>query len=155
MSESTKIKLEIGDTAPDFVTKIETGEDVHLYDVLDSGKKVLLVFYPADFTPGCTTQLCGIRDIYREYTDLGVTVLGINPGNAESHVKFIKQHKYQFNIAVDEDRQIIEKYGAKGFLYGRPRIMRGVFLIGSDKKIIYRFWGQQDNQKIINILKEL
>jgi thioredoxin-dependent peroxiredoxin len=154
MSESTKIKLEIGDIAPDFVAKIETGEKVHLYDILDIGKKVLLVFYPKDSTPGCTTQLCGIRDVYKEYSDLGVTILGINPGDAQSHAKFIEQHKYPFSIVVDEDRQIIEKYGAKGFLYGRPRIMRGVFLIGSDKKIIYRFWGQQDNQKIINILKE-
>jgi thioredoxin-dependent peroxiredoxin len=155
MSESTKIKLEIGDIAPDFVAKIETGEKIHLYDILKSGKKVLLVFYPADFTPGCTAQLCGIRDIYSQYSDFGVTILGVNPGDADSHKKFIDHHKYQFSIAVDEDRQIIEKYGAKGFLYGRPRIMRGVFLIGSDKKIIYRFWGQQDNQKILNILKEL
>jgi thioredoxin-dependent peroxiredoxin len=155
MSEHTKIKLEIGDIAPDFVTEIQTGEKVHLYDLLEQGKKVLLVFYPADFTPGCTMQLCGIRDIYKEYADLGVTILGVNPGSGESHQKFIEHHKYQFDIAVDKDKEIIEKYGATGFLYGRPRIMRGVFLIGSDKKIIYRFWGQQDNQKIINLLKEL
>jgi thioredoxin-dependent peroxiredoxin len=155
MSESTKVKLEIGDTAPDFVANIETGEKVHLYDILDTNKKVLLVFYPADLTPGCTTQLCGLRDVYKEYSDLGVTVLGVNPGDADSHTKFIEKYKYQFNIIVDQDRQIIEKYGAKGFLYGRPRIMRGVFLIGPDRKIIYRFWGQQDNQKILKILNEL
>lgn len=155
MSESTKIKLEIGDMAPNFVTTVQNGKKIDLYDILDSGRKVLLVFYPADSTPGCTTQLCGIRDVYKEYSDLNVTVLGVNPGNTESHTKFIEKYNYQFDIAVDEDRQIIEKYGAKGFLYGRPRIMRGVFLIESNKKIIYRFWGQQDNQKIINILKEL
>lgn len=154
MSETSKIKLEIGDIAPDFVTNNQAGDSVHLYELLNQNKKVLLVFYPKDFTPGCTNQLCGIRDVYKEYADLGVTVLGINPRNADSHAKFKAEYKYQFDILVDKDREIIEKYGAKGFLYGRPRIMRGVFLIGTDKKIIYRFWGQQDNQKIINLLKE-
>ena len=155
MSETTKIQLEIGDIAPDFDVVLQNNKKFNLYSNLSLGKKVLLVFYPADFTPGCTAQLCKIRDLYEEYSNLGVTILGVNPGTAESHDRFIKEHKYQFDIAVDEDRQIIEKYGAKGFLYGRPRIMRGVFLVGLDKKIIYRFWGQQDNQKIINILKEL
>lgn len=154
MSETTKIKLEIGDIAPDFSAENQVGETIDLYKILDSKKKVLMVFYPADMTPGCTNQLCGIRDVYKEYSDLGVTVFGINPGTGESHQKFIDKYNYQFDILVDKDREIIEKYGAKGFLYGRPRIMRGVFLIGEDKKIIYRFWGQQDNQKIINLLKQ-
>jgi thioredoxin-dependent peroxiredoxin len=153
MSETPKIKLEIGDIAPNFTAKNQKNETVNLYDVLDSGQKVLLVFYPADFTPGCTAQLCGIRDIYKEYTDLGVTVYGVNPADAESHAKFVEHYNYQFDILVDQDREIIEAYGAKGFLYGRPRIMRGVFLIDSDHKILYRFWGQQDNAKIINLLK--
>lgn len=155
MSETLKIKLEIGDTAPDFVAEIQTGSKVHLYELLNQNKKVLLVFYPKDFTPGCTSQLCDIRDVYKEYQDLGVTVLGVNPGDADSHAKFKNEYNYQFDIIVDKDREIIEKFGAKGFLYGRPRIMRGVFLIGPDKKIIYRFWGQQDNQKIIKLLNEL
>jgi thioredoxin-dependent peroxiredoxin len=155
MNEKSKIKLEIGDIAPDFTTEVQNGDTFHLYEHLNKDKKVLLVFYPKDFTPGCTNQLCGIRDIYNEYLDLEVTILGVNPGDAQSHTKFKSEYNYQFDIAVDKDKEIIEQYGAKGFLYGNPRIMRGVFLIGSDKKIIYRFWGQQDNQKIINILKQL
>jgi thioredoxin-dependent peroxiredoxin len=150
----TKVKLEIGDTAPDFNATNQKNESINLYSILDSGKKVLLVFYPSDFTPGCTKQLCGIRDVYSEYESLGVTVLGVNPADAQKHAEFIEHYGYQFDILVDNDREIIDKFGAKGFLYGRPRIMRGVFLIGGDRKIIYRFWGQQNNEKIIELLKK-
>ncbi len=152
MSEQPKIKLEVGDIAPDFETINQNGDNIHLYDVLNDGKKVLLVFYPKDFTPGCTTQLCGIRDVFSDYKKFGVTVLGINPADSAKHTEFIKEYSFPFDILVDKDREIIDKYGAKGFLYGRPRIMRGVFLIATDKRIIYRFWGQQDNQKILQLL---
>jgi thioredoxin-dependent peroxiredoxin len=149
-----KIKLEIGNTAPDFTAINQKGEIVHLYDILDSGRKVLLVFYPKDFTSGCTTQLCGIRDVYSEYKKHGVVVLGVNPASEESHAKFIAEYSYPFDILVDTEKEIILKYGANGMLYGRPRIMRGVFLISTDKTILYRFWGQQNNEKVIDILAQ-
>ena len=152
MSEEPKIKLEIGDVAPDFVSLNQNGDNIHLYNILAGGQNVLLVFYPKNFTPGCTTQLCGIRDVFPDYKNLGVTVLGINPADSHKHAEFIKEYSFPFDIVVDKDREIIDKYGAKGFLYGRPRIMRGVFLIAPNKRIIYRFWGQQDNQKILQIL---
>jgi thioredoxin-dependent peroxiredoxin len=150
-----KIKLEVGDTAPDFTAVNQKEEKIHLYDLLNQGKKVLLVFYPRDFTPGCTKQLCGIRDIYSEYEKLGVTILGVNPAEAKKHAEFIEHHKYQFDILVDKEKEIIDSFGVMGSLYGRPHIKRGVFLIGPDKKILYRFWGQQDNEKIIELLKNL
>jgi thioredoxin-dependent peroxiredoxin len=154
MSE-VKTKLEIGDTAPNFVSINQKEEKICLYDLLNQGKKVLLVFYPRDFTPGCTKQLCGIRDIYSEYEKLGVTILGVNPADSQSHADFIEHHKYQFDILVDKEKEIINSFGVMGSLYGRPHIKRGVFLIGPDKKILYRFWGQQDNEKIIELLKNL
>jgi thioredoxin-dependent peroxiredoxin len=150
-----RTKLEIGDTAPDFISINQKEEKIHLYDLLDQGKKVLLVFYPRDFTPGCTKQLCGIRDIYSEYEKLGVTILGVNHAEAKKHAEFIEHHKYQFDILVDKEKEIINDYGVMGSLYGHPHIKRGVFLIGPDKKILYRFWGQQDNEKIIELLKNL
>jgi thioredoxin-dependent peroxiredoxin len=152
MTDEKKIKLEIDDIAPDFTAENQAGETIHLYSELENNKNVLLVFYPKDFTPGCTTQLCDIRDVFAEYKKHGVTVLGINPAESAKHAEFIKEYSFPFDILVDKDREIIDKYGAKGFLYGRPRIMRGVFLIGPNKRIIYRFWGQQDNQKILQIL---
>jgi peroxiredoxin Q/BCP len=145
--------IQIGDTAPDFTAKNQKGEDINLYSLLQKGQKVLLVFYPADQTPGCTKQLCGIRDVYKEYSDAGVTVLGVNKGNAESHQKFIDAQSYQFDILVDTDMEITESYGAMKKYFDNYIVKRGVFLIDSDKKVLYRFWGQQDNSKILDLLK--
>lgn len=144
--------IQIGDVAPDFTAKNQKGEDINLYTLLESGQKVLLVFYPADETPGCTKQLCGIRDVYKEYQDAGVTVLGVNKGTAASHQKFIDNQSYQFDILVDTEMKITEEYGAMKKYFANYIVKRGVFLIGEDKKVLYRFWGQQDNSKILDLL---
>jgi peroxiredoxin Q/BCP len=148
-----KVKLAVGDKAPDFTAKIQSGEEVTLSKILAGGQKVLLVFYPGDDTPGCTKQLCGIRDVYKEYTDQRVKVLGINHGNAISHQKFISKYNYQFGIVVDEKKEIINQYGATKLFFKNKTVKRGVFLINTDGKIEYIFWGQQDNEKILSMLK--
>lgn len=157
MATLDKVKLELGDIAPDFTATIQnpdgSTETVNLKQTLDSGQKVLLIFYPGDDTPGCTKQLCGIRDIYSEYSELGVTVWGVNHATEESHLKFIKKYSYQFGIIVDKEHEIREKYGAIKNMYGRLSTMRGAVLIDTNGKIIFKFWGQQDNQKIIDLLK--
>jgi thioredoxin-dependent peroxiredoxin len=147
------IKLKVGDTAPDFTSLTQSGEQIILSKLSQSGQKVLLVFYPGDDTPGCTKQLCGIRDFYSEYQQLGVRVLGINHGKAKSHQKFIDKYEYKFDIIVDENKQIIHQYGALKKFFNNLAVKRGVFLVGSGGKISYIFWGQQDNEKIIELLK--
>jgi len=144
--------IKIGDKAPDFTAKNQNGDEINLYSLLDSGQKVLLVFYPADQTPGCTKQLCGIRDVYQEYKDAGVTVVGINKGTAQSHQKFIDAQNYQFDILVDAGNDITEKYGAMKKYFANYIVKRGVFLIDTNKKVLYRFWGQQENEKILDLL---
>jgi peroxiredoxin Q/BCP len=155
MSED-KIKLKIQDTAPNFVAKVQNSdgslEEIELYKLLET-QKVLLVFYPGDNTPGCTAQLCGIRDVYSDYQKYNVKVLGVNPANGESHLKFIEKFNYQFGIIIDEDKTIREKYGAIGQFFKAVITKRGVFLINQDKTIDYIFWGQQDNQKIFDLLE--
>ena len=153
MSESHYLKPEINSNAPDFTLDNQKGESINLYQVLESGQNVLLIFYPADMTPGCTIQLCGVRDLYKEYTDMGVTVLGINHGDAKSHQKFIDQQNYPFDILVDVDKKISEQYGQLKFMFGHKSIKRGVYLIDSNKKIILIKQGQQDNQEILTLLK--
>lgn len=142
----------VGEIAPDFSLKNQNGEEISLYTLLDSGKKVLLVFYPADQTPGCTLQLCGIRDIYAEYQKHNVVVLGINKGSAQSHQDFITAQSYQFDILVDDQEVVTNLYGAKKLFFKNLMTKRGVFLINTDKKIIYRQWGQHDNTKILDVL---
>lgn len=159
----SKVELKVGDIAPDFTAEVQNAdgsiETITLSEFV-AGKnptnkptKALLVFYPADQTPGCTTQLCGIRDVYTGYQAVGVIPLGINPSSADSHLKFIQKHDYQFGIVVDQDKTIREKYGATKMFFTNKTTKRGVFLADENMKIIYQVWGQQDNAKIIAMLK--
>lgn len=149
---TTLPKLNVGSVAPNFSLSNQKGEIVQLSEILKGGKIVLLVFYPGDMTPGCTTQLCGIRDIYTEYENAGVKVLGINQGDEKSHQKFIKMHNYQFDILVDPDRKTALEYGAIKKMFGHNSTKRGVFLIDTNGKIIYQIWGQQDNRSILDFI---
>ena len=149
----SQVKLEVGDKAPDFTTVTQSGDKIDLYNLLGSGQKVLLVFYPGDDTPGCTSQLCGIRDVYSDYKKLGVRVLGVNHADAKSHQKFIDKFSYPFDILVDEGKVISHQYGAIKKFFANYVLKRGVFLIDTDGTILYIFWGQQDNQKVMDVLK--
>ena len=158
LEKKEKIVLKVNQAAPNFVAIVQyldKSEEIDLYKFLEEGKsrKVLLVFYPGDDTPGCTKQLCGIRDIYKEYQDLGVTILGVNPSNEKSHQKFIEKYNYQFGIVVDKDKEIREKYGAIGSFFGNATTKRSVYLIDSDKKILFIQQGQQNDQEILELLK--
>jgi thioredoxin-dependent peroxiredoxin len=153
MSESKS--LTVGQIVPDFTATIQnpTGIEVfNLKETLATGTKVLFIFYPGDDTPGCTAQLCGVRDVYATYQKLGVKVVGINHASSESHLKFIKKFEYPFGIIVDEDKSIRELFGAVGSFFGKPTTKRSVFLVDTDGIILYRFFGQQDNEKIFEML---
>lgn len=156
MTDATpKPVFQVGDKAPTFELSNQNGQIISSKQLLESGQKILLVFYPSDMTPGCTIQLCGIRDIYQEYQELNVTVLGINHGNQKSHQKFIDMHKYQFDILVDTDKTISREFGQIGSFFGNPTVKRGVILIDESGKIIYIKQGQQDNQEVIKFVKGL
>lgn len=146
-------KPKLGSLAPDFNAENQKGETITLKNLLKTGQKVLLIFYPADQTTGCTTQLCGVRDYYEEYKKAGVAVLGINHADAVSHQKFIDKHNYQFDILIDTNRMISENYGQLKFMFGHRSIKRGVYLIDTDGRVIYTVQGQQDNQVILDLLK--
>ena len=152
-TNAPKITLKVGDLAPSFQLPNQKGEIISSKELLASGQKILLVFYPSDMTPGCTMQLCGIRDVYQEYRDLNVTVLGVNHGNEKSHQKFIDMHNYQFDILVDTDKKVSQEFGQIGSFFGNPTVKRGVILIDTDSKIIYIKQGQQDNQDIFKFLR--
>jgi thioredoxin-dependent peroxiredoxin len=146
------VKLEVGQPAPDFTLTNQNNQEFKLSQALQKGK-VMLVFYPTDFTPGCTKQLCGIRDVYKEYADLGVKVVGVNKGTAQSHQKFIAEYGYQFDILSDPDNKIRDSYGAIKLFFNNITTKRGVVLVGQNGLIEYIFWGQQDNQTIIDFIK--
>ncbi|MFC1746828.1 peroxiredoxin [Candidatus Neomarinimicrobiota bacterium] len=88
---------------------------------------VLVYFYPKDFTPGCTTEACGLRDAYAEYEALGITILGISYDTPESHKAFKEEHNLPFTLLSDRETTTALLYGAKQ--PGRPAASRRSYLI--------------------------
>ena len=104
--------VEEGKPAPEFELTSDSGETVKLSDL--RGKQVVLYFYPKDDTPGCTTQACGIRDVYGEFEQTGAVVLGVSPDDERSHVKFKEKYDLPFTLLADEDHRVSEEYGVWG-----------------------------------------
>ncbi len=103
--------MQPGDTAPDFALEDENGATVRLADF--AGKSgVVLMFYPADNTPGCTKQLCTARDDADKYQAAGIAVFGINPGNAAKHKKFSERHGMTTPLLVDPRANVSRAYDA-------------------------------------------
>jgi peroxiredoxin Q/BCP len=106
--------LSKGDQAPEFTTVDESGNHFRLGDYL--GQKVVLYFFPRDFTPGCTAQACSLRDGFDIMESLGAKVFGVSGGSAELHMKFRRKYDLPFHILVDEDLDIAKLYNAKSRL---------------------------------------
>ena len=126
--------IEEGKPAPDFELKDDSGESVKLSDL--RGKQVVLYFYPKDDTPGCTTQACGIRDVYGEFEREGAIVLGVSPDNEASHVKFKNKYELPFTLLADDGHQVADEYGVwteKKYM-GRTYmgVARSTFVIAED-----------------------
>jgi peroxiredoxin Q/BCP len=100
--------VEEGKPAPDFELTSDSGESVKLSDL--RGKQVVLYFYPKDDTPGCTTQACGIRDVYGEFEREGAVVLGVSPDDERSHVKFKEKFELPFALLADKEHKVADAY---------------------------------------------
>lgn len=118
--------IRIGDAAPDFSLPDQDGSMFSLS--AQTGRRLLLVFYPGDDTPVCTRQMCDYRDGIEQFSDLGVEVVGISRDDARSHRQFRKKHDLPFTLLSDPDMAVAGQYGCKGLL----GMKRGVFLIDED-----------------------
>ncbi|MDQ3817314.1 MAG: peroxiredoxin [Acidobacteriota bacterium] len=131
----------VGETAPDFRLPYATQEAIHLkpdeYMALSSlrGKNVILAFYPADWSGGCTKEVCTLRDTFAELSKLNATVLGISGDYVFSHQEWAKYHKLQFPLLSDHDHKIARLYGSYNEAVGFNN--RTVFLI--DKEGVVRY----------------
>lgn len=105
-------QLEIGTTAPDFTLTDATGADRSLSDY--RGRKVIVYFYPAAFTPGCTTEACDFRDNLGSLTGAGYTVLGISPDPVERLKEFADAEQLAFPLLSDEGAEVAKSWGAWG-----------------------------------------
>ena len=135
------VELAVGDTAPDFEEEVTDGSKVSLSGILSNGEKVILYFYPRDNTPGCTTQACDFRDSFGRFEGSGWRVIGVSTDGAKSHQKFIDKHELPFELIVDEEANLHEKYGTwrEKNMYGKTYMgtLRSTFAIESDGTIAW------------------
>jgi len=136
----TASKLE-GKKAPAFKLKDDKGKEVALKDFL--GSYLLLYFYPKDNTPGCTKEACSFRDNLNKLKKLNVQVLGVSCDSEASHKKFIDKFSLNFPLLVDDQKELVEKYGVwvEKSMYGKKYmgIQRDSFLIDPTGKIVKHY----------------
>ncbi|MBF6448996.1 thioredoxin-dependent thiol peroxidase [Nocardia elegans] len=124
-------KLGPGDPAPDFTLPDADGKPVSLADY--RGRKVIVYFYPAASTPGCTKQACDFRDNLTELNEAGLDVIGISPDKPTKLAKFRDNEKLTFPLLSDPDREVLQAWGAYGekTMYGKriTGVIRSTFLV--------------------------
>lgn len=129
--------LNVGDKAPEYLGKDESGKDIYLNDF--SGKKLVIYFYPKDSTPGCTAEACSLRDGLSDLTDAGYAVIGVSGDSAASHQRFKEKQMLNFPLIADVDKVLIKQFGAWGEkkMMGRvyDGILRTTFVISPEGTI--------------------
>ncbi len=127
----------VGRIAPDFNLETDGGGRIKLSEL--AGKKVVVYFYPADDTSGCTLEAVDFTKASRAFAAAKTVVIGISPDSAKSHDKFKKKHGLGIMLAADPDRKAVEAYGlwVEKSMYGRKYmgVERATFLIGLDRRI--------------------
>jgi peroxiredoxin Q/BCP len=114
--------LAVGDRAPEFTLPDQDGRDVSLTALLQRGP-LILYFYPADFTPGCTLEACTIRDLHGDLHHAGLTVAGVSPQSPDSHRRFRQKYGLPFTLLADESKAVIRMYDCRGYLgFGVRRV---------------------------------
>ena len=136
MAETTT-RLSVGDTAPSFTLPDANGDPVSLSDY--AGRKVVVYFYPAAATPGCTKQACDFRDNLGELNEAGIAVLGISPDKPAKLAKFVEAEGLTFPLLSDPEKKVLTEWGASGEkkMYGKTvtGVIRSTFLVDADGTI--------------------
>jgi thioredoxin-dependent peroxiredoxin len=118
--------LATGNRAPDFTARNQNDVPVALSELLQGGA-LILYFYPADFTPGCTREACSLRDLHAQLTAAKVSVAGVSPQSPQSHAAFVAKYALPFTLLSDPDKALARAYGVVGPLgFG---VRRASFLI--------------------------
>jgi peroxiredoxin Q/BCP len=149
--------LRAGRQAPDFELPDDTGTVRRLSDF--RGKPVVLYFYPADDTPGCTKEACNFRDDYSRYRRQGVAILGVSPDSEHSHERFKSKYDLPFPLLADADHRVCSLYGVWGRkqFMGRSYdgVLRTTFLIDGAGKIATVFEGVKPAEHSTEVLAEV
>jgi thioredoxin-dependent peroxiredoxin len=156
MSEQQK-RLSPGDQAPAFTLPDSEGKPVSLADYL--GRSVVVYFYPAASTPGCTKQACDFRDSIGSLGESGYDVIGISPDKPEKLAKFAAAEGLNFPLLSDVDRSVLAAYGAYGEKqnYGKTvvGVIRSTFLVDAEGKIAKAMYNVRATGHVAKLLREL
>ena len=153
----TDQKLAPGDVAPDFSLPDADGQPVTLSGL--RGQRVIVYFYPAAMTPGCTKEACDFRDNLGVLAGAGLTVLGISPDRPEKLAKFRDKESLNFTLLADPDREVLQAYGAYGekMMYGRKTVgvIRSTFVIGADGRVERAYYNVRATGHVERLRKDL
>jgi peroxiredoxin Q/BCP len=151
------VRLQPGDPAPDFTLPDADGRSVSLADY--RGRKVIVYFYPAAMTPGCTTQACDFRDSLASLQGAGFAVLGISPDEPAKLAKFRDRDAVTFPLLSDSGRQVLQAYGAWGEKqrYGKTvlGVIRSTFVVDEDGKIERAMYNVKATGHVARLREEL
>lgn len=146
-----------GIPAPDFELLDDTNSLRKLSDY--RGRNIVLYFYPKDDTPGCTREACNFRDDYSAYEKAGVVILGVNPDDVVSHIKFKKKFQLQFPLLADDEHAVCDLYGVWGpkKFMGKEYegVLRTTFLIDTEGKIKRVFENVRPAEHSLKLLADL
>lgn len=150
-------RLSVGDRAPAFTLLDHAGEKVRLSDF--RGQRVVVYFYPADDTPGCTKEACQFNEALRNFAALDVAVLGVSPDDAASHVAFRKKYGLKFSLLSDPTKKVMAAYGAYGdkMLYGKKvtGVIRSTFVVGPTGKVEQAYYAVRADGHAAKVLAAL
>ena len=150
-------RLAPGDTAPDFTLPSDTGDEVALKDL--RGKKVIVYFYPAAMTPGCTTQACDFTDSLESLRGSGYEVLGISPDKPEKLAKFRERDHLTITLLSDPSKETLASYGAFGEkkLYGKTvqGVIRSTIVVDEDGKVALAQYNVKATGHVAKLRKDL
>lgn len=150
-------RLNPGDTAPAFTLPDADGQNVSLSDY--RGRKVLVYFYPAASTPGCTKQACDFRDNLAELNDAGFDVVGVSPDQPAKLAKFRDAEGLAFPLLSDPDRTVLDSYGAYGekTMYGKTvqGVIRSTFVVDEKGKIAEAMYNVRATGHVDKLRKDL
>jgi thioredoxin-dependent peroxiredoxin len=150
-------RLSAGDPAPEFRLPDATGTEVSLGEF--RGRHVLVYFYPAAGTPGCTKQACDFQDNLGELNDAGFTVLGISPDEPPKLAKFAAEQELTFPLLSDKDRSVMTEWGAYGEKqnYGRTitGVIRSTFVVDPEGMIARALYNVRATGHVAKLRKDL
>ncbi|KRV47743.1 peroxiredoxin [Wenjunlia vitaminophila] len=150
-------RLQPGDAAPGFTLPDADGKQVSLADF--AGRKVIVYFYPAALTPGCTKQACDFTDNLELLADAGYQVLGVSPDKPEKLARFREKENLRVTLLADPDKEVLTAYGAYGekTMYGRTvtGVIRSTVIVDGDGTVERALYNVRATGHVAKLIKDL